>query len=260
MTAAAAGIHVSVRVAGDAAAAAGGDDPWADLARRVGVRVDGLDQQRVSRTASALGLVAIYSAFDAFVRELRGDWHALAGAEWQQFKGDTPLQEIRRNAPNGLDVGGDGNRSLSTIGDVETGLSIRLKRRCAKRSVLRAQATSLSGARAAWEQIGTCSAPNGPESLEFDDLKFFARVGLHVGESSPTPSIQGTRLLPVRSPCHLVARCPDPVRLRRRATGFLQTEWGLTKSRAERSPRLQLRPPSLMAALPSGTHERLVGC
>src|SRR5688572_18447907 len=107
MTAAAAGIHVSVRVAGDAAAAAGGDDPWADLARRVGVRVDGLDQRRVSRTASALGLVAIYSAFDAFVRELRGDWHALAGAQWQQFKGDTPLQEIRRNAPNGLDVGSD---------------------------------------------------------------------------------------------------------------------------------------------------------
>ena len=119
MTAAAAGIHVlGSCVAGDAAAAAGGDDPWADLARRVGVRVDGLDQQRVGRTASALGLVAIYSAFDAFVRELRGDWHALAGAEWQQFKGDTPLQEIRRNAPNGLDVGGDGNRWLSTLSEM----------------------------------------------------------------------------------------------------------------------------------------------
>ena len=107
MTAAAAGIHVSVRVAGETAANAGGHDPWAELARRIGVRVDGVDEERVTRTASALGLVAIYSALDAFVRELRGDWHELTGVEWQQFKGDTPLQEIRRNAPDGLDLGDD---------------------------------------------------------------------------------------------------------------------------------------------------------
>jgi hypothetical protein len=47
MTAATAGIHVSVRVAGDAAATTGGDDPWAELARRIGVRVDRLDEERV---------------------------------------------------------------------------------------------------------------------------------------------------------------------------------------------------------------------
>ncbi|HEU4691153.1 MAG TPA: hypothetical protein VFS23_22450 [Vicinamibacterales bacterium] len=234
MTAAAAGIHVSVRVAGEAAAAAGGDDPWAELARRVGVRVDGLDQQRVSRTASALGLVAIYSAFDAFVRELRGDWHSLAGVEWQQFKGDTPLQEIRRNAPNGIDIGNDES-------------VIEYYRRCRNWIVHPAEATlseakayfgtqaaALSEARAAWDEIGNCSAPHGPESLEFDDLKFFARVALHIGEVISSRFDPGNQAIAGALPLASWPRLAhDPIRLRRRAAGFLQTEWGLPRSRAE---------------------------
>jgi hypothetical protein len=234
MTAAAAGIHVSVRVAGAAAADVGGDDPWAELARRFGVRVDGLDQERVSRTASALGLVAIYSAFDAFVRELRGDWHDLAGAEWQQFKGDTPLQEVRRNAPNGLDFGNDES-------------VVEYYRRCRNwivhpaaatlseaKAYFRAQATSLSEAQRAWEQIGHCSAPHEPEFLEFDDLKFFARVVLHVGEVISSQFDPGNQAIADALPLATWSRLAhDPVRLRRRAAGFLQTEWGLARPRAE---------------------------
>lgn len=234
MTAAAAGIHVSVRVAADAAADAGGDDPWAELARRVGVRVDGLEQQRISRTASALGLVAIYSAFDAFVRELRSDWHELGGAEWQQFKGDTPLQEIRRNAPNGLQLGNDES-------------VVEYYRRCRNwivhpaaatlseaQAYLRTQSTSLSEARADWKQIGNCSAPHGPELLEFDDLKFFARVALHVAEIISDGFDPGNQAIAGALPLATWSRLThDPDRLRRRAAGFLQTEWGLARSRAE---------------------------
>jgi hypothetical protein len=234
MTAAAAGVHVAVHVAEKAAVDAGGEDPWAELASRVGVRVDGLDHQRVSRTASALGLVAIYSAFDAFVRELRSDWFELAGAEWQQFKGDTPLQEIRRNAPNGLDLGHDESvveyyrRCRNWIVHPAEGTLIEAK------ECFRLQASPLAEARAAWQRIGTCSAPHDPELLEFDDLKFFARVALHVGEVVSNRFDPGNAAIAEALPLARWSRLAhDPVRLRRRVTGFLQTEWGLARSRAE---------------------------
>ena len=97
-----------------------------------------------------------------------------------------------------------------------------------------AEATSLSRARAAWDQLGTCSAPHGPQSLEFDDLKFFARVALHVGEVISNRFDPGNQAIAGALPFARWSRLAhDPVRLRRRAAGFLQTEWGLARARAE---------------------------
>jgi hypothetical protein len=234
MTAAAAGIHVSVRVASEVATDVKGPDPWSELARRFGLRMDGLDQRRISRTASELGLVGIYSAFDAFIRELRSDWHDLAGIEWHQFDGDGPLQEVHRNAPKHITFGNDES-------------VLEYYRKCRNwivhpaestlkeaKSYFLQQAVCLSDARATWSPTVAGSAPHEPEQLEFEDLKFFARVTLHVGEvisNSFDPGDEAiSRVLPLGNWSRLVH---NPARLRGRAVGYLQTEWGLERARAE---------------------------
>ena len=232
-TAAAAGLQVAALVSDGAAKELGGTDPWHALAHRHGIRLDGVDGDQVVRAASSVGLVSTYSAFDAFARQLRSDWHDLGGGAWKHAKGQPPLEEIRLNAPCRLDLGDEGcvmeyYRRSRNWAVHPSASALEEARRCFVE-----MKTSLDASREKWKKVGSGVAPSAPESLVFADVKLFARVALHVAGVISDSFDPGDEALSKVVPMEQWARlADDPVGQRRAAAGFLQTVWGIDRSRA----------------------------
>lgn len=241
ITALSAGVEVAVRTTSELAATLGREDPWSELAKETGIRLDGIDSEQIKSSASRFGLVAVYSVFDSFVHELRSDWHDLSGREWQRHRGDSPFVEMRRNAPAEFSLG-------------EQEIAIEYYRRCrnwivhpsdATRDEAKAywhdSATALSTIRTKWIDVGSLVAPSAPEILQFCDVKLFARLSLHSAQQLSGIFDPGDEAIARTLPLGLWPRLAhNPTRRLRAASGFLQTQWGLDRVRAERIARIAM--------------------
>ena len=80
LTAVAAGIHVGVLEALPVIDKLDAEDPWQIAARKHGIILSGLKSKRVVESSVRLNLVSLYSGFDLFMSDIRGQFHMLHGA------------------------------------------------------------------------------------------------------------------------------------------------------------------------------------
>lgn len=239
LTAAAAGIEVSVRHAIALANRSSESDPWSTLAKEVHIRLDGMTSREIAGAASTLQLVAAYSGFDAFLRGVRADWQRLHQSEWRHIDGDAPFEEIRRNAA-----------PVDQRLEPEA-TAIDYFRRCRNWIVHPAESTkesasaffkeheaTLKQVREMWRRVGQMEAPSAPTDLSFQDVKLLARISLHVAELISVACDPGDemlrRLVPISNWSRLAH---DPDGQRRAVGGYLQTMFGIDRVRAERIAR-----------------------
>jgi hypothetical protein len=72
---------------------------WASVGRDLGLKVDGLESDRLIVSCSRLHIVSLYSGWDGFIRSLRADYQKLFSQNWRHNDGDTPFDEIYRHSP-----------------------------------------------------------------------------------------------------------------------------------------------------------------
>jgi hypothetical protein len=239
LTAAAAGIEVSVRHVVALADTSSEPDPWSTIANQVGIRLDGMTSGEIAAAASRLQLVAAYSGFDAFLRGVRADWQRLHESEWRHIDGDAPFEEIRRNVA----------RIGQTLEPEAT--AIDYFRRCRNWIVHPAESTKESASaffkeqednlrqvRANWRRVGQMEAPNAPTDLSFHDVKLLARISLHVAELISVACDPGDEMLRCLVPISNWSRLAHDAEGQRRAVGgYLQTMFGIDRVRAEKIAR-----------------------
>jgi hypothetical protein len=236
LTAASAGIEVSVRHAISAAAEDSDPDPWQKLGQKVGIRLDGVPSERISSAASRLQLVSGYSGFDAFMRGLRSDWQRLSASQWSRTKGDTPFQEIRRNVPQDPFKPGPEEYALEYYRLCRNWIAHPAESTTQEASdYFNEKAEELAKVREAWRCVGDEIAPSRPTDLSFRDVKLFARVSLHLAEVISEAFDPGDealcRFLPMQAWSRLAH---DAAGQRRAAAGYLQTMLGIDRDRAIR--------------------------
>ena len=234
LTAASAAVETAVRHTAQTLKDATGSDPWGDLAKTVGITLSGMESSRAQLAAARLELVGTYAGFDAFIRELRADGPALRCQPWNHSKGDTPVEEVRRNLPSGTLVLGTDECALDYYRVCRNAI-VHPSDENSKTSsdYFREHHTDLADVRDRWQSVGHGKAPGAPMDLSFADVKLFARVALHVAEQISAAFDPGDdvllALVPKDSWKHLAHDCERRINA---AAGRLQMQYRLDADRA----------------------------
>lgn len=236
LTATSAGIHVAIKCTDDVGLDLVTDDPWAEVAKRYGVKVDGLQSQRVLRSAARLNIVNVYSGFDLYLSSFRKIFFELLGKEWISDRKDTPFEEFQRNIPL---------NEIKKLGEIiQCQFHLIDYYRLARNAIVHPSkeneksvckyfkdySKSLLNVKS---HYGMSGAPNSFEKLDFHDVKVFARTLLDILPEFDATLDPGDEKLKSLIPYKNWSNYNES-RTRNAALGFLKNEYGIDQSRALR--------------------------
>jgi len=208
-------------------------DPWAQLAKSHGIRLDHMRSENVARAASRLQMVGVYSGFDAFCRDVRSEWCRLTGTAWKRSDGDGPFEELSRNAPSGLALGAE-KTAVEYYRTCRNAIIHPSEANVSKPDKFFAEhAAKLEDIRREWQAVGNAIAPSRFANLAFCDIKLFARVTLAVAQQIAMAFDPGNDALARSVPVNTWKHIADDGQRRQRAIGYLRTEFGLEYARAQ---------------------------
>lgn len=208
-------------------------DPWGELAKSHGIRLDHTRSENVARTASRLQMVGVYSGFDAFCRDVRSEWCRLAGMAWRRSGDDGPFEELSRNAPSGLALGPE-KIAVEYYRTCRNAITHPSETNVTKPDKFFAEhAAKLEDIRREWQAVGNAIAPSRFANLAFCDIKLFARLSLSVAQQIAMAFDPGNDALARSVPINTWKHLSDDSQRKQRAIGYLRTEFGLEDSRAE---------------------------
>lgn len=234
LTATSAGIHVAIKYTDDVGLDMDKDDPWAEVAKRYEIKVNGLQSQRVLSSAARLNIVSVYSGFDLYLSSFRKAFYDLQGKEWSSDRRDTPFDEFQKN------ISLNDIKNLSDIIQYQLDLIdyYRLARNAIvhpskenKKSVckhFKDHSNSLFSVKSHYSMTG---APNSYEELDFHDVKLFARTLLDILPEFDATLDPGDEKLKLLIPYKNWLSYNDS-RRNNAALGFLKNEYGIDHSRA----------------------------
>lgn len=237
LTAVAAGIHVGIQEAISHVSKLDQSDPWESAAQRHGIRVSGLRSEKVSSGAIRLNIVSLYSGFDLFISDIRGQFYAIHGKSWTQNDGDTPFQALLRNTPSGKQA----HEKRLGPGRILTMDYYRLARNAIAHPSNEAVAIAEQFYHSNNQQLiqtasdyGMKSTPSEVAGLSFHDIKYMARVSLDLAVAIDKDFDPGdvvlSRLLPEK-----FAKLPKSEARRHNAKkGWLSEKFGINSDRTER--------------------------
>ncbi len=212
-----------------------GSDPWREVAEAQGIKLHDVSTSAIKEHLANSQLVSLYSAWDAFLRELRADVRELSGKEWIEPTGDTPFQAIARNASVSQAM------FNQTIGvDRRTALEYyRLARNAIVHPSEKASQTVDDFFDSNSQSLGSCrlqyemqTAPARRREFSFHDVKLLSRLCLDVGDVLGTVFDPGNERLAALVPNDVWRRFAQQSRGPERMQGYLRTRWGLESSRA----------------------------
>ena len=234
LTATSAGIHVAIKYMDDVGLDLENSDPWAEVAKRYQIKVDGLQSKRVLSSAARLNIVNVYSGFDLYLSSFRKVFFELREKEWTSDRKDTPFDEFHRNI------------SLKDIkkldGIVQCQIDLIDYYRLARNAIVHPSkdneksvykhfqdhSSSLFGVRS---HYGMTGAPNSYENLDFHDVKIFARTLLDLLPEFDETLDPGDEKLKSLIPYENWPNYNES-RKYNAALGFLKNEYGIDHGRA----------------------------
>lgn len=234
LTATSAGIHVAIQYIDDVGLELDNDDPWAEVAKRYEVKVDGLQSERVLSSAARLNIVNVYSGFDLYLSAFRKVFFELQGKEWSSDRKDTPFDEFQRNISL-KDI-----KSLSGVVPCQLDLInyYRLARNAIvhpskenENSVCKYFIDQYESLVSVKEHYGMTGAPNSFENLDFHDVKLFARTLLDLLPEFDATLDPGDEKLKSFIPHKRWSNYSES-RRENAILGFLKNEYGIDHSRA----------------------------
>lgn len=234
LTATSAGIHVAIMFTDDVGLDLDINDPWAEVAKRYEVKVDGLQSQCVLSSAARLNIVNVYSGFDLYLSSFRKVFFELQGREWSSDKKDTPFEEFQRNISL---------NDIKKLGDiVPCQMDLIDYYRLARNAIVHPSKENGKVVRKYFQDhtnsllsvkshYGMSGAPNSYEELDFHDVKLFARTLLDIlpeFDATLDPGDERLKsLIPYKNwPNYNESRKSNA------ALGFLKNEYGIDQSRA----------------------------
>lgn len=227
------GIHEAIPVIEDSA----DGDPWAAIAKKHKIVVNGLSSQLVVDSSVRMNLVSLYSGFDLFMTGLRTTFKSVQGRDWVQHDGDGPFFAIGRNTiPKA-------NAHIDRIGAhrVEAMEHYRLVRNAIVHpsdEVASASnkyfVKSTEGLQRVRDDYGMQAAPACISELSFHDIKLLARVALDVTKGIDQTFDPGDGRLQELLRLRGIGNGKTKERKRNASVGWLKTEYGLNATRAER--------------------------
>lgn len=236
LTATSAGVHVAIKYTYDVGLDLGKNDPWAEVAKRYDVKVDGLQSERVLSSAARLNVVNVYSGFDLYLSSFRKVFFELQGKEWSSERKDTPFEEFQRN------ISLDHIKQIGCIAQCQFDLIdyYRLARNAivhpskengkTVRKYFQEHSNSLLSVKS---HYGMTGAPNSYEDLDFHDVKLFARALLDILPEFDATLDPGDEKLKSLIPWKGWSNYSES-RKKNAAAGFLISEYGIDQSRALR--------------------------
>lgn len=234
LTATSAGIHVAIKHMENAGLELDNDDPWAEIANRYEVKVDGLQAKRVLSSAARLNIVNVYSGFDLYLSTFRKAFFELQGKEWNSDRKDTPFDEFQRNIPL---------KDIKNLNDVvQCQLDLIDYYRLARNAIVhpskeneksvfeyfKGHSKSLAIVKSHYGMVG---APNNYEELDFHDVKLFARTLLDLLPEFDVTLDPGDEKIKSLLPYEKWHNYKEE-RKKNAALGFLKNEYGVDQNRA----------------------------
>ena len=234
LTATSAGIHVAVRYTSDGGGDLDAEDPWAEIAKRYEVKVDGLQSKRILSSAARLNIVSVYSGFDLYLSTFRKVFFELQGKEWSSERKDTPFEEFQRNIPL-KDIK---NRNAIVPCQLDLIDYYRLARNAIvhpskenEQSVRKYFETHSKSLVSVKSHYGMTGAPNCYEELDFHDVKLFARTLLDLLPEFDANLDPGDKKLKSLIPYENWSKYNESRKINS-ALGFLKNEYGIDHNRA----------------------------
>ncbi len=212
------------------------NDPWAQVAKRYGVKIDGLKSQRVLSSAARLNIVNVYSGFDLYLSSFRKVFFELKGREWSSDRKDTPFDEFQRN------ISLNDVKKLGEI--VQFKLDLIDYYRLVRNAIVHPSKDNGKAVRKYFKEYrnslltvqshyGMSGAPNSYEELDFHDVKLFARTLLDILPEFDATLDPGNERLKSLIP-YKNWQNHNESRKRNAALGFLKNEYGIDQNRALR--------------------------
>lgn len=213
-------------------------DPWAEIASRYQIKIDGIHSGLVRSGIARMNLVSLYSCFDGFLKAVRQEWFDLSGREWKAVKKDGPFDEFRNNAPHG-----SARFDQAVEKKLQTGME---HYRAVRNAIIHPNAKTRKDSadyylenkaqlRDLGESLGFREAPHALPDLDFHDAKCLSRLILRTaklvscefdpGDSAILKSIEEKY------------RCVEGGLSHRRICrlkGVLRTRYGLSQGRVDR--------------------------
>jgi hypothetical protein len=239
LTAVAAGIYVGIQEAIPIIDTQGKPDPWEVTAKKHGLMLRGLKSERILNSAIRLNIVSLYSGFDLFVSDIRGQFYELHGKEWRHYDGDTPFQELARNTPSTNQelekkLGRDRIVALAYYRLVRNAIAHPKDEAIAAARRFFADADNGNCLSKVTSDYGMKSVPSQIESLSFHDLKLLARVALDVAAAVDEDFDPGDERLAKLLPSNVLKPPKSAERIHNARKGWLSVNYGIQSERAER--------------------------
>ncbi len=215
-------------------------DPWAELAQRFQIRVDGINTAEVRSTSARLHVLSIYAGFDRFVVALRGEWFDLSGKAWQKHDNDGPLEEIERNAPSKdifrRHVDDESRACLNHYRYVRNAVAHPSDdNQWSSRNHYASQEVALRNLGARYQMT---TAPHSLDYIDFHDAKLLSQLVLDLARQISKAFDPGDSVLAAAVPDKLRSRAyGNEVRRYNRIGCYLRTKYGLSTDRAEKIAR-----------------------
>ncbi|MBE4080541.1 hypothetical protein [Vibrio parahaemolyticus] len=232
LTANAAGTYVAAYFTGENLPQS--EDPWCDLAKSHGIKVDGIKTEQILKSSSRLNMVSIYSGFDLYLTSFRKEYQKLQDKDWSREDKDSPFDEIRRN------LGHKNVRTSHVVADKMIDVidyyrlfrnSVAHPSKSNEKSATDTYKSSRASREAVADYYGMTSAPNSPEAINFHDVKLFSRILLDLLPKFDEILDPGDDKLVTLIPLDEWALVSENRKLNARI-GYLVNNYGLDRERA----------------------------